>query len=65
LGILKTTQSQIAECLSALRQDETAPLPHFEVETYAWNVLPKEYQRPSLASGIAEEIRWFIELSDR
>ena len=68
LGVLKTTQAQIAECLTALRQTETGRLaqsqsmPHFEVETYAWNVLPAEYQRPSLASGIAEEIRWFTEL---
>ena len=66
LGVLQTTQAQIAECLTALRQNnEAESMPHFEVETYAWNVLPEEYQRASLASGIAEEIRWFTELLDR
>ena len=63
LGVLKTTQHEIAECLTALRktpadvQQETT-MPHFEVETYAWNVMPQQYQQSSLASGIAEEIRW-------
>ena len=70
LGVLNTTQMQIADCVAALSQnrtdtDEAEPMPHFEVETYAWNVLPDQYQRVSLASGIAEEIRWFNELLDR
>ena len=67
LGVLKTTQHEIAECLTALRktpadvQQETT-MPHFEVETYAWNVMPQQYQQSSLASGIAEEIRWLCDL---
>ena len=67
LGVLKTTQHEIAECLTALRktpadvQQETT-MPHFEVETYAWNVMPRQYQQSSLASGIAEEIRWLSKL---
>ena len=67
LGVLKTTQHEIAECLTALRktpvdgQQETT-MPHFEVETYAWNVMPQQYQQSSLASGIAEEIRWLSNL---
>ena len=70
LGVLNTTQSQIAECLTALRQNQAGGndvgrMPHFEVETYAWNVLPDQYQGTSLASGIAKEIRWFTELLDR
>lgn len=63
LGVLNTTQNEIVECLTAIRQyadtDDSVAMPHFEVETYAWNVLPKQYQQTSLASGIAEEIRWF------
>ena len=35
---------------------------HFEVETYAWNVLPKELRTDDLAEGIAREILW---LNDR
>ena len=31
---------------------------HFEVETYAWGVLPAELQQPDLAAGIAAEMRW-------
>ncbi len=62
LGILNTTQNEITECFTALNQtsdaDQTFSIPHFEVETYAWNVLPKQYQQASLASGIAEEIKW-------
>ena len=67
LGVLNTTQAEITECLAALRQNEgdaAIVMPHFEVETYAWNVLPEQYQRASLASGIAEEINWFNELLD-
>ena len=32
---------------------------HFEVETYAWGVLPPELKQPDLAVGIAEELKWF------
>ena len=67
LGVLNTTQKQITECLTAIRQSSSgdgqeAVMPHFEVETYAWNVLPKQYHCPSLADGIAAEIKWFNEL---
>jgi hypothetical protein len=34
---------------------------HWEVETYAWNVLPKELQVPDLAEGIAKELLWVKE----
>lgn len=56
-GYLKTTQSQIEECLSATKQLED--MTHYEVETYAWNVLPAELQQPELAAGIADELKWF------
>ena len=67
LGVLNTTQREIAECLTALRKNsadggQSTTMPHFEVETYAWNVLPQQYQQSSLASGIAEEIRWLCDL---
>ena len=69
LGVLNTTQREIAECLTALRKNsadggQSTTMPHFEVETYAWNVLPQQYQQSSLASGIAEEIRWLNDLLD-
>ena len=34
------------------------PPPHFEVETYAWNVLPEPLQPTDLAIGIARELQW-------
>jgi sugar phosphate isomerase/epimerase len=56
-GRLYSTQEQIGQCLRALKM--TSDCRHFEVETYAWGVLPPELRQPDLASGIAEELRWF------
>ncbi len=69
-GGIGTSQRDILCCLDALpvrrqfgtggasgtqAQDE---LPHMEVETYAWGVLPASLQRPQLADGIADELQW-------
>ncbi len=56
-GRLFSTQEQIGECLAAIRRHSACQ--HFEVETYAWGVLPPELKQPDLASGIVEELRWF------
>lgn len=56
-GNLRATQSDILECLDAIRA--TSACTHFEVETYAWGVLPEELQVPDLAEGIAREMDWF------
>lgn len=56
-GRLYASQDAILEALTALRQHH----PHvtdYEVETYAWGVLPKELQQADLARGIAEEMHW-------
>lgn len=60
LGLIDTTQTEIDSFLSAAKQNEM-PIQHFEVETYAWNVLPEEHLSiaGNLASGIAEEMKWF------
>ncbi len=55
-GPIQTTQSEIGAFLNALRPEDA--LHHFEVETYAWNVLPESLQREELADGIAEELAW-------
>ncbi len=34
---------------------------HFEVETYAWTVLPDELKTEDLARGIAKELLWVQE----
>ncbi|MCH8853495.1 MAG: metabolite traffic protein EboE [Planctomycetes bacterium] len=55
-GLLGTTQGDIIECLRTLRQHHDVR--HFEVETYAWNVLPSELRGTDLATGIASELIW-------
>jgi hypothetical protein len=55
-GPIRTTQNDIAEFIRAIQGDEE--LHHYEVETYAWNVLPNELQREELADGIADELKW-------
>ncbi|MFO0782813.1 MAG: metabolite traffic protein EboE [Phycisphaerales bacterium] len=49
LGALATTQAQIRECLAVTTQWSADEEPQYEVETYAWDVLP-----PS-AAGLAED----------
>ena len=55
-GLLSTSRPDIEACLHAVRQ--CPELSHFEIETYAWTVLPESLRQPSLAEGIAAEIRW-------
>lgn len=63
LGFLKTTQSEIKECIAAMAKLPDKPHPtHYEVETYAWSVLPEQHAQSSLPLGIAEEIHWFEQL---
>ncbi len=54
-----TTQREIAP---AVRAAKAMNVRHWEVETYAWAVLPPELRRGSLAEGIARELTWFEEL---
>jgi len=65
-GHLKATRGDIAEAtgyLHAHRDAQVAERPWFtgdyEVETYAWSVLPEELQTPDLAHGIARELEFF------
>ncbi len=58
LGLIDTTQDDISKCMNAIRVTKN-PEPrsatnHFEIETYAWNVLPKSLREDSLADGIAK-----------
>jgi hypothetical protein len=56
-GSLETSRPQIQQCLEAVR--DLPELHHFEVETYAWSVLPEALRQSNLADGIAEELKWF------
>ena len=57
-GLLTTTSDSIIECMRLLRDSDVT---HWEVETYAWNVLPEELQAGDLAEGIARELQWVRE----
>lgn len=56
IGLLETTQDQIMPAISAARKLHGTT--HFEVETYAWGVLPPHMQTTCLADGIADELIW-------
>ncbi len=59
-GHLETSQGDVLECLQHLSNSEAAPqfTGHFEIETYAWTVLPESMQRHGLAKDIASEFTW-------
>ncbi|MFG0305643.1 MAG: metabolite traffic protein EboE [Phycisphaerales bacterium JB040] len=58
LGPLGTTQAQIHEAVR--HSQELSPRPVFELETYAWNVLPEAHRPATLAHAIAMELDWFV-----
>jgi hypothetical protein len=60
-GLLKTSQHQIIECLHAIKPKDEVH--HFEVETYAWNVLPPHLRVDDLSEGIARELQWVRDLT--
>ena len=57
-GHLLASRGAILECLDAARK--YSDVKHFEVETYAWGVLPPDLQQSDLATGIADELKWYI-----
>ena len=60
-GLIRSTQNEITKLLDIL-SGPASELPeftgHFEVETYAWGVLPEAMRLGSLNEGIAKEILW-------
>lgn len=63
---LKTTQADIAEATIFLEQHAQETVEgqpwftgHYEVETYAWPVLPAAMSVENLADGIAQELQYF------
>lgn len=58
-GQLCASQPAILAAFDALRRYHPE-VTDYEVETYAWGVLPAELQQPDLATGIAEEMRWCV-----
>ncbi|MBI1335621.1 MAG: hypothetical protein GC164_01510 [Phycisphaera sp.] len=57
---LETTQDEVLDTL-ALARGPLAGCSHYEVETYAWGVLPEALRNTDLSSGIARELIWVKE----
>lgn len=61
VGQVDTTRDFLRDALAWLAAPCARPLPHLEVETYTWTVLP-EKERPrdtaTLCAGIAAELAW-------
>ena len=55
-GCLQTTNYEIADCLRSIYK--LSDCRHFEVETYAWTVLPDGLKTSDLAQGISKELLW-------
>ncbi len=62
-GHLGTTRHEIIDCLGGIY--EMSDCRQFEVETYAWPVLPDELKTDDLARGIAKELLWMQERLDK
>lgn len=59
-GQLRTTNEAIRECVAAMRSDDAPEFTgHWEVETYAWTVMPNELRTRGLAADIEKELDWF------
>lgn len=58
IDALETTQDDVLRALGALRR---SGVKHFEVETYAWDVLPASLATDDLAGGIAKELQWLLD----
>ena len=54
--LLQSTQADIVQVLDLLKQ-KTTLTQHLEIETYTWDVLPKEMQ-VSMLESIVRELNW-------
>jgi sugar phosphate isomerase/epimerase len=59
-GQLRATREAIRDCVTAMRSDDAPEFTgHWEVETYAWTVMPDEMRTSGLAADIEKELDWF------
>ena len=59
MDLLRATGNDIIEGMGAIK--DHCDCNAFEIETYAWGVLPQQLQTGNLAEGIAAELKWFEE----
>lgn len=59
LGPFRSTQAELCRWIELLR---AAPsVPHLEVETYTWDVLPAEHRGEHVETAIARELQWVLQ----
>jgi hypothetical protein len=58
-GTLGDTQKQVLDTLDWLALNPNA-CRHLEMETYTWEVLPKELQSTSVVKQVAKEYEWTL-----
>ena len=58
-GSFDSTQRTLKSALGQTRKTHVSP--HFEVETYTWDVLPSELRAGGRVDAIAREMEWVIE----
>ena len=59
MDLLMATSHDIIEGVRAIKEHSDCNT--FEIETYAWGVLPQQLRVSDLAQGIAAELKWFKE----
>lgn len=59
LGPFASTQAELVELLSA--PETRALVPHLEVETYTFDVLPERYKATGVVPAIARELKWTLD----
>ncbi len=66
MDALGTTRSDIEACVEYLhRPDAPEFTGHWEVETYAWTVMPQQYRLDGLSADLERELTWFKRLLSR
>jgi len=58
-GLLQSTQQGVKEALHLQKQETLCQI--LEVETYTWDVLPKDLKLP-IAESIVRELEWIVEI---
>ena len=58
---LRTAKNELTAVLKILSKRPANELPHLEIETYTYNVLPKELREASLLDSMTNEYRWVME----
>ncbi|MEM9883890.1 MAG: metabolite traffic protein EboE [Planctomycetota bacterium] len=59
LGAVGTARGEIGRFIAAVEPGDGVK--HYEVETYAWGVLPQPLRPDELSAGIADELRWVVD----